>query len=361
MPATAVPCIERRRRVVRLVDRRERHDAGEVRARAIDAAVDHGDRDRVRGHRQHVGVRERVDGGEVPLARAPADRWASRPACARPRAARARARRGTCRRRASARASDRPWRARGSGTLRRARVVARATHVQRPRTTCCSATEPRAPRGYSRPCSRAPGRPRRSRPDVPDHGHGGRRERARDEPVARRLADRAPEGERAGAVVGHLARDDVAPAVARGALERRRAGRRRPVSSTRLRTTRACSAIFVARGSAASGETVNHVERRPRRLRASAARQLERPGAAVQRDRPHAARRVGVDVHARDEARVDRLLREVAVARARASSRGTARSCRTDRRRRRGTAPACRPGRPPRPPRCARPRTTRST
>ena len=56
-----------------------------------------------------------------------------------------------------------------------------------------------------------------------DHGHGRRRQRARNEPVARRLADRAPE--RDGLVVADRVRGDVAPAELRRRLQRGGAGR----------------------------------------------------------------------------------------------------------------------------------------
>ncbi len=60
---------QRRARIVRLVDGRERHCAGEIRARAIDAAVDHRHRHRcVLRRRQRVRIPERVDRAEVPLA-----------------------------------------------------------------------------------------------------------------------------------------------------------------------------------------------------------------------------------------------------------------------------------------------------
>ena len=223
-------------------------------------------------------VGERVDGCEIPLARR--ERIGRRPGqrAARPRGARARARRGSCRRRASAPASGRPWPARGSGTLpsgarRRAGDPGPATADAR-----AGARRSRARRaGYSRPFSRAPGRPRSSTPECRITGTARRRQRARDEPVARRLADRAPE-RATGAVVGHRARDDVAPAEARRrpAASPRRAARSREQHAV-AHDARVQGDLRRLRGRRRPGVTVNQVERRPRRLRASAAESTSGP------------------------------------------------------------------------------------
>ena len=260
---------ERGRRIARLVDRGERHDAGQVGARAVDAAVDHGDRDRVDRHRQHVGVRERVDGGEVPLAR---------------------------RKRIGGRPRER---ARTDAELGRARAEERAG--------AAPAHAPAAARGAHREAERAVAARRRTRNPLPAAAddvlqHDGAA-RALREQAAVQLRARAPAQEQARlADDRHGSASRASPRRAGSATTRRpgggtRARRRRPRRARRRRASRSprrpaaspCPAAptrSAARGCArraraarcrspwasrSAGETVNQVERSPKRLRASAA------------------------------------------------------------------------------------------
>ena len=241
-----------------------------------------------------------------------------------------------------------------------ARVRALATHVQRPPTTCCSATRPRAPAGKSRPVMRRSRPSAQEDPRMPDHRHGRGGERAGHEAIARRLADRAPERDRA--VVGDRVRREVAPADVRRTLQRDGAGRRGAAQEDAV----AHDARVQRDRARALRDGRAEIDGEPRRAQPEAlaherGRERERARAAVQRQRADAAGGECVDLQPGHEARVDRLLREVAVAqRERPVVVGRDRVVRiVDRHevrlavRRRGC--------PPRRSRCGRPSTTRST
>ena len=167
---------------------------------------------------KRVRVAECVDRGEVPLARR--QRVGRRPGQRSPANAQLRRERseeaaGTAPAHApapSVRADREPERAIGTRLCARNPGPAAADHVLQ----CDEAERPLREQATMQPRARATAE---HEPRVADHGHGRRRQRARDEAIARRLADGAPE--RDGPVVCHGMRGDVAPAGAPTALQRR--------------------------------------------------------------------------------------------------------------------------------------------
>ena len=195
---------------MRLVDGRQGHGAGEVGARAVDAAVDHrhGDRGVLR-RRQRVRIEEGVDGGQVPLAsrqrvgrrpgqRAPAHAELRRERAEEaPRAAPAHSPAATLGPHAEPERAVRPR------LCARNPRPASVEHVLQRDEAARAGREQPPPQQRTRPAAQ-------QQAGMADHGHGRRRQRARNEPVARRLADRA--AERDGLVIAHRVRCDVAPA-----------------------------------------------------------------------------------------------------------------------------------------------------
>ncbi len=175
---------QRRRRIVRLVDRPERERARQIGARAVDAAVDHRHRDRVvREHGQHVRVVEGVDRREVPLARR--KRIGGRPR------ERARAHAQLGRERAEEAAgtapADAPAPAGGAHGEAEAAVRARAGARDPPPAAADDVLQGHEPAGAGRkePARQTrPGPPAEQGARVADDRHRGGRERLADEAVA---------------------------------------------------------------------------------------------------------------------------------------------------------------------------------